>query len=400
MIDPPDRLMRPWWEALVAETGPLALFDAHTHLGSNDPDGYSQTPEELLAGLDRAGARAVAFAMHEPDGYRAANDAVIAAAEGSAGRLVAFCRVDPHDDAPAEARRALAAGARGIKLHPRAEGFTLAEPAVREVVALAAERRLAVLIHAGRGIPALGRDAVALAAEFPDARLILAHAAVSDLAWLWRVMPEHPNLFIDSSWWNPGDMMALFELVAPGQILWASDSPYTQPLTAATLHMRFALQAGLGPEALRLIAGAQLERVLSGAEPASAPAGAGEAEPLDPLLERIVAHLVTAVGAMVSGGDPREQLALARLACAVEEGPRAPLCGAVLELIELAGRALPADDDDERRFGSAARLVVFALTVARTPAAPLPALPEAPAPTREQAEPDERADRGPGAGHA
>ena len=73
-----------------------------------------------------------------------------------------------------------------------------------------------VLIHAGRGIPALGRDTVAPAGEFPDARLILAHAAISDLAWLWRVMPEHPNLFIDTAWWNPADLIALFTLAPPG----------------------------------------------------------------------------------------------------------------------------------------------------------------------------------------
>src|SRR4051794_41699210 len=36
--------------------------------------------------------------------------------------------------------------------------FTLSEPSVRELVAAAHERRATVLIHAGRGIPALVRD--------------------------------------------------------------------------------------------------------------------------------------------------------------------------------------------------------------------------------------------------
>ena len=68
-----------------------------------------------------------------------------------------FCRLDPHDDPLAEAERCLDAGARGIKLHPRAEGFGLDHPALQDVFALADERRLPVLCHAGRGIPALGR---------------------------------------------------------------------------------------------------------------------------------------------------------------------------------------------------------------------------------------------------
>src|SRR5205823_14533383 len=136
---------------------------------------------------------------------------------------------------------------------PRAEQFTLSEPAVRELVALAHERRAPVLIHAGRGIPALGRDTVRLSGEFPDARLILAHAAISDLAWLWRVLPDHPNLLIDTAWWNPADLIALFALVAPSQILWASDSPYGLPIASAAAHARCAVQAGLGDAALRSI---------------------------------------------------------------------------------------------------------------------------------------------------
>src|SRR6185312_5198453 len=135
-----------------------------------------------------------------------------------------------------------------------------AEPGVRSVVAVAHERRVPVLFHAGRGIPALGEDTVRLSAEFIDARLILAHAAISDLAWLWRVLPDHPNVFVDTAWWNPADLIALFALVAPSQILWASDSPYGLPLTSAFTHARCALQAGVGDEALRSIMGGQIAR--------------------------------------------------------------------------------------------------------------------------------------------
>jgi predicted TIM-barrel fold metal-dependent hydrolase len=208
-----DTLLRPHFDALMEVAGNPSLYDAHTHIGANDPDMMRQTPEELREALEAVDARGVVFPMHEPHGYRTANDEAIGTAASADGRLVAFCRVDPHGDALGEARRALDAGAAGIKLHPRAERFTMREPAVRELVALADERRLPVLIHAGRGIPALGRDTVALSAEFPDATLILAHCAISDLAWLWREAPQHPNLLIDTSWWHPSDYLALFALV-------------------------------------------------------------------------------------------------------------------------------------------------------------------------------------------
>jgi predicted TIM-barrel fold metal-dependent hydrolase len=381
-----DAVIRPWWDCLVDEVGGLALHDAHTHIGANDPDGFKQSPAELLAVLERAGARAVTFPMHEPGGYPAANDAALAAARDSGGRVQAFCRVDPRADALREATRCLDAGARGIKLHPRAEQFTLAEPAVRELVALAHERRVPVLIHAGRGIPALGRDTVRLSGEFPGARLILAHGAISDLAWLWKVLPEHPNVFVDTAWWNPADLVALFTLVSPGQILYASDSPYGTPITSAVIALRCAFQAGLDAEQIRLVAGGQLERLLAGEDPADGGAPPQRVRPPDPLAERVVSHLTAAIGRAFGGGDPEEQVALARLACGVgADDPQAAHFSGVLALLDLYAEHL-APPEDGHPFPAANRLLVAALIVARTPDVPEPALADAPPPTREEAE--------------
>ncbi len=67
MTDPVDAALLPWWRSMKAAFGPLELFDAHTHVGQNDPDGFHQTPAELLEALDPIGARAAFFAMHEPE---------------------------------------------------------------------------------------------------------------------------------------------------------------------------------------------------------------------------------------------------------------------------------------------------------------------------------------------
>jgi predicted TIM-barrel fold metal-dependent hydrolase len=388
-----DALVRPWWDRLRADVGELALYDAHTHIGANDPDGFKQSPEQLLDVLTRAGARGVTFPMHEPDGYPEANDTAIQAARDSGGRVVAFCRIDPRaGDPAAEATRCLDAGALGIKFHPRAERFALSEPGVREVVAVAHERRVPVLIHAGRGIPALGSDTVHLAEEFPGARMILAHGAISDLAWLWKVMPQHPNVFVDTSWWNPADLIALFTLVGPGHVVWASDSPYGSPIVSAVIALRCARQAGLTPEQLQLVAGGQLERLLSGEDPADGGPPPGRVAPVPPLAERVVSHLISAMGRAFGGGDPSEPLAIARLACAVgEDDPHHAHYSSVLRLLDLFDEHL-APPDDDRPYPAAARLMVLALTVARTIDVPVPDLPEAPPATREAAErgdPDE-----------
>ena len=372
---PVDELLRPWLDRLRADVGGLELVDAHTHIGAADPDGFKQTPEQLLESLVAADARGVVFPMHEPDGYRAANDAALAAVEASDGRLAAFCRVDPAADPAGEARRALDAGARGIKLHPRAEGFTMSHPGVREVVALAHEREVPVLIHAGRGIPALGADTVRLSAEFAGAKLILAHAAISDLAWLWREMPGHPNLFVDTAWWNPIDVMALFALAPPGQILWASDAPYGRPLPAAVQGLRCALQAGLTPEQVRVVAGGQMARLIAGEPALDLGPAPGPGTAPHPLLERVAAHLVAALARAFAQADPTEPLGLARLACGVgEDSPYAGVCSAVTGLLDLMDQHMGPPPPDSP-VPPAGRFLVLALYVARTPDVALAPLP-------------------------
>jgi predicted TIM-barrel fold metal-dependent hydrolase len=225
----------------------------------------SQTPEQLLMSLGLADARgAFVFPMHEPDGYPPANDAVLQAAGENDPLLIPFCRVNPHHDPVAEAERCLANGARGIKLHPRAEQFTLDHANVRSLIALAHERRLPVLIHAGRGIPALGLHAVELAGDFPEARLILAHAGICDLSWIWRVAPDYPNLLFDTAWWMPADLQSLFSLVPPGQIVFASDAPYGTTAMSAAFMLRSALQVGLSADQIRSVSSEQALRLAAG----------------------------------------------------------------------------------------------------------------------------------------
>jgi predicted TIM-barrel fold metal-dependent hydrolase len=363
--------VRPWMETVLARVPDAEVFDVHTHLGQNDPDGMHQTPEELLGALELAHARgAFVFPMHEPTGYRAANDMVLDVAGGSDGLLIPFCRVNPHEDPIAEAERALAKGARGIKLHPRAEQFTLDHPRVRDLVALADERSLPVLIHAGRGIPALGLHAVELAGEFPDARLILAHAGVSDLSWIWRVAPDHPNLLFDSAWWMPSDLEALFSLMPPGQILFASDSPYGTTPLALAFQLRIALQVGLSLEQIRSITSEQALRVAAGAplEPAGPAVGERERAP-HVLLDRLADSLLLAIISGFRGGDPTESLALARLACDVpDEIDDAPMFAAIRGLIDGFDQYSAEHPDDRRRM----TFLILAATAARTPDVPVP----------------------------
>jgi predicted TIM-barrel fold metal-dependent hydrolase len=381
-----DDLLRPWHDALVASLPPIPSFDAHTHTGSNDPDGFKCSVEELRSALGEIGSRAAVFTMHEPGGYPEANDRILAEAAASDGALVPFCRLDPKlggATAAAEAERCLDLGARGIKLHPRAEQFRLEEPETEPIFAVAAERGVPVLVHAGRGIPALGRDAVDLARRFPAARIILAHAGVCDLAWIWRHAAELPNLFFDTAWWSVQDMLTLFTMVPPGQVLWGSDAPYGTPLQSQITAFRCALQSGVAPEAIPSIGGGQMARLVTGQEPLDLGPAPGTATlSSDLLLARVTSYLQTAGGRMMLSDQAEDYLGLARLACEVGEGaPQAAVCRSVLALLDRFDRykeTHPPELDGGRpgqRFPGL-HLVITASIVALTPDVVLPPDPE------------------------
>src|SRR5690242_6301657 len=120
------------------------VFDAHTHLGT-DIDGMVGRYEELEAMLDRYGiSRCFIFCLDEPDrhpGFRAGNDRTMAFAERSQGRMLPFVRLDLAEDPIGEATRVLDLGARGIKLHPRAQKFLLNDERLSPIFELAADRK-------------------------------------------------------------------------------------------------------------------------------------------------------------------------------------------------------------------------------------------------------------------
>jgi hypothetical protein len=265
----------------------------------------------------------------------------------------------------------VAAGATGIKLHPRAEQFGLDEPVVREIVALADEERLPILLHAGRGIPALGAHVLEFAVEFPRARFILAHCAVSDLAWIWQRIHEYPNVFFDTSWFSATDQLAVYSHIPPGQILFATDIPFGTPQLCVISSLRCALQAGLTAQQLQSVAGAQLERIIAREDTVDLGPAVGDGRiRRDPLLARVEYFANGAFATAIAGGDDAEFIDLARLASLVgDSAPQAPLCASIRELLALA-LTIPLGDSLTDRFAHI-HLLVCAAAIAATPDVPV-----------------------------
>ncbi|MGA2455795.1 MAG: amidohydrolase family protein [Solirubrobacteraceae bacterium] len=318
------------------------VIDAHTHLGL-DEDGRSLTLAQLLSQLDRADARrACVFPLHDPErkpSYSVPNDRVLAWARESAGRLVPFARLDPSEAPLAEAERCLAAGARGIKLHPRAQDFVFDGGDMDEVFKLAETASVPILIHAGRGLPPLADGLVDLALRHPGAVLILAHGAICDQGILTTRLADHPGVLYDMSCFFPLDVIELFARVPAERIVFASDPPYGLPATTLYMALRVAWQAGLDESTTRLVLGGTMAALIDGhGLPPAGPVRRGPTIELSGRLARVYGY-ASLVGPALFGGAIEQAQAMLDMAIAA---CRDPVPGAVGEALETIGAALSA----------------------------------------------------------
>jgi uncharacterized protein len=266
-----QRLIEDWDRELLRELPEAAeIFDAHLHLG-HDIDGMNGDYDELERVMERYGiSRAFMFCMDEPDrhpAFRAPNDRTLEHAARSDGRLIPFVRLDLGERPIEEAERCLDLGAKGIKLHPRAQKFLLNDERLAPVFAVAAERKVPILIHGGRGLPPIADDLARLVDAYPDAQLIIAHAGIADLGALMRHFAGKAGVFFDTSAWSPIDLLDFFRQVSPEQVLYASDYPYGQQPPSLLIALRTARVAGLDDAQVRAMLSGNATRIAEGRRP-------------------------------------------------------------------------------------------------------------------------------------
>jgi predicted TIM-barrel fold metal-dependent hydrolase len=264
-----QKLMAQWDDELRRELPEDAdIFDAHTHLGT-DIDGMVGIYDDLIRGMEKYGiSRCNMFCLDEPDrhpGFRAGNDRSLAFAERSGGKLIPFVRLDLAEDPIDEATRCLDLGAKGIKLHPRAQKFLLNDERLSPIFELAGDRNVPILIHGGRGLPPIADDLVRLVDRYPKAQLIVAHAGIADMAALAAGLGGKAGVFFDTSVWSPVDLLGLYRLVGPEQVVYAS----------LLVSLRTARLAGLSEEQVRDVLAGNANRIAAGETPRepSAPKG-------------------------------------------------------------------------------------------------------------------------------
>jgi predicted TIM-barrel fold metal-dependent hydrolase len=355
------------------------IFDAHVHLG-NDIDGFSGQYEELERIMDAYGvSRAFMFCMDEPDrepAFRAPNDRTLTFAERSGGRLIPFARLDMNQSPIEEAIRCLDLGARGIKLHPRAQRFLLNDRRLAPVFEVAADRQVPILIHGGRGLPPIADDLARLVDAYPAAQLIIAHAGIADLAALAGRLAGRKGVFFDTSVWSPVDLLDFFHQVPPEQILYASDYPYGRQPQSLLIALRTAMTAGLNERQLRDLLAGNAKRIADGEEPLdpSTPSGTDEFSQ-SMALARIHQYLSMATPLLwTRQQDTIGAIGLALNACHEQNGYPREL-DQIKELLATAQelwRSLPEIEDEGERWASSRAtfaLVHLADIIAVTPGA-------------------------------
>jgi uncharacterized protein len=354
-----DRLLAAWSDELRDELPrDMRLFDAHTHLG-DDIDGMRGRFDELIGVMDEYEIeRAFVFCLDEPDrepAFRAPNDRTLAYSRESGGRLIPFVRLDLNESPIDEARRCIDAGARGIKLHPRAQKISLEDARLGPVFKLAAERRVPILIHGGRGLPPIAAHLETLVRSCENVQLIVAHAGIADMANLTSRFAGYPGVFFDTSTWSPVDLLDFYRRMPPEQIVYASDYPYGRQPSSLLMAVRTAKLAGFSEAELRGMLHDNAARIADGEPPLepSTPKG-GEQFSQPTVLARIHGYL--SMAAPLFWLRQPDSIGILGLALNTCEGPTNGYKEQTEQIRELIAAAealytdaLALDDEDERR---------------------------------------------------
>jgi predicted TIM-barrel fold metal-dependent hydrolase len=243
----------------------LKAIDVHVHLehtgkaagadvAAEKYFGASGAPRERNALADYYRSRQMAFVIFTVDERLTGrpmvpNDEVIQFAHDNADVAIPFASIDPTrgPEAVREARRLIAAGARGLKLHPPLQQFSPNDPVAYPLYEVFAEAKLPVLFHTGHsgigtGMPGGGGIRLKygnpmpiddVAVDFPELPIILAHPSFPWQDEAISVCLHKPTVYIDLSGWSPKYFSATLVQYAnsllKNKVLFGSDYPLLTP---------------------------------------------------------------------------------------------------------------------------------------------------------------------------
>jgi hypothetical protein len=143
-------------------------------------------------------------------------------------------------DVAAALRADVAAGAKGLKLHPILQKEPLNSRRTFEAVEAFAEHGLPVLFHAGVSSYYLGKEKATnqvmsygeiryardLVAAFPKVNFIAGHAGLFQVKDTMAMLGGFSNVYVDHTFQPPVHIRRLIEVFGPERVLYGSDWPW------------------------------------------------------------------------------------------------------------------------------------------------------------------------------
>ncbi|MCS7111976.1 MAG: amidohydrolase family protein [Ignisphaera sp.] len=218
----------------------MKIIDAHMHLGECRIFGERITEEQLLGYIDRYG---VAVAVVQP--FPGAPDVVDvhnrihSLSIKTNRRILGMANINPRlerEFVAKELTRVLGSlNFVAIKLHTAGHAVAPANPSASILFEYAAKYRVPLMIHTGPGPFSDPIGVAPRAEEFPEVKLILAHAGfgVYASAALW-LAKKYNNIYLETSWSHVYDL-AVFIREVPNKVLFGTDLIENVPVEFAKL---------------------------------------------------------------------------------------------------------------------------------------------------------------------
>ncbi len=208
----------------------MTVINAHAHIGDSRIWDVELSEAELMASMDGNGVD-VSLVMPSAGCRDAAriHDRIAALGDANPGRIRGIVHLNPHTDRPVlerEARRCVEdLGFVGIKIHPLGYGVDPRSRDAEAVFEVARDLSIAVMIHTGSGLPwGLPAVWIPLAQRFPDVSVVLAHAGMGVFtAEAHLAASLCPNIYLETSWVKPGELLWLVRELGPERVMFAAD---------------------------------------------------------------------------------------------------------------------------------------------------------------------------------
>jgi predicted TIM-barrel fold metal-dependent hydrolase len=143
-------------------------------------------------------------------------------------------------------------GAKGIKLHPMAQGFDVRDERMHELYRLCSEYEFAILIHCGRVSNARLNEysdfesILPIIEKYPKMPIILAHMADGDAECVLDISKKYKNVYFDTSivitgypeiinvnepsWLDDNQVVNIINEIGADKVIFGSDFPWGSPI--------------------------------------------------------------------------------------------------------------------------------------------------------------------------